>query len=470
MRTRRAVLAAVVALALGAAALPASGASRPAPEARAVIGLLDTGINPYHQVFRDTSPEAQRHPSTRFAGFPRDAQALHLTLDAGSYEEALAADCRRIWSRLESGRLYWFPGTTVVGAISFRETPEVDCDPMGPVLLLDRDGHGTMVASRAAGRTSGACPGCPVVLTQLSGGKRNIDAVRWLGDQARWLDVESHSWGPAVPLWAPSTEPVLHDMHDGAVSTPAFVRAVETSAQQHLSFWASGNGVAARNGVLGHPSQADAHFTPSVLSVGGHDSGRVVTWSGAPPHLVGDVCVNSAAHNSLDKEGPIGGPGTSAATPQVAGGAARLLKEARRLLGDRSTGVRGTGPEAVVARGAAGTVRRGPLADGRLTMAEWRRVLLSTATVRPAPSREDARVCDHNWVNHASAPVQWKDVPEDFPEHLNIGYGAVDPPAWARAAAVLRGELDLPARARTDEFFARDDQVRRAAHQVFSAG
>lgn len=283
MRTRI-LVAAGVALALGLAALPASGTPRSAPEARAVIGLLDTGINPYHRVFRDTSRAGQLHPSTRFPGFPRNAQALHLTLDAGSYEQAVAADCERIWSRLEGGRLYWFPGTTIIGALSFRSTVDVDCDRMNPVLLLDRDGHGTLVASRAAGRTQGGCPGCPIVMTQLGGGSRNIEAVRWLGEQAHWLDIESHSWGPVVPLWAPSTEPVLHDVTSGAVNNPAFVRAVETSAQQHLAFWASGNGVATRGGALGHPSQADAHLTPSVLSVGGHDSGRVVTWSGAPPH------------------------------------------------------------------------------------------------------------------------------------------------------------------------------------------
>lgn len=453
-----------IALAVGSASLPASGAARPAPDARAVIGLLDTGINPYHQVFRDSSPEAQRHPSTRFAGYPREAQALRLTLDADSYEQALAADCERVWSRLETGRLYWFPGTTVVGAISFRGPVGVDCDRPSNLLLLDTNGHGTMTASLAAGRTTGACPGCPLVMAQLGGG--NIEAVRWLGAQARWMDVEPHSWGPVVPLWTPSTEPVVHD--GSAVNNPTFVRAVETSAQQHLAFWASGNGVATRGGVLGHPSQVDAHLTPSVLVVGGHDSGRVVAWSGAPPHLAGDVCVDSASHSSLRSVGPVGGPGTSAATPHVAAGAARLLREARRLLRDPSTGVRGTGPDAVVARGRAGLLRRGPLADGRLTMAEWRRVLLTTATARPAASADDARVCDHNWGPYGATPLLWEDLPEQVPEHLSIGYGAVDSPAWTRGVAVLRGELELPARTRTDDYFARDDQVRRAAYEVFS--
>lgn len=337
--------------------------------------------------------------------------------------------------------------------------------------MLDVDGHGTMTASRAAGRTHGACPGCPVVMTQLGGGNRTIDAVRWLGEQARWLDIESHSWGPLVPLWAPSTEPVLHDVATGAVNNPPFVRAVETSAQQHLAFWASGNGVATRGGVLGHPSQADPHLTPSVLSVGGHDSGHVMTWGGAPPHLVSDACLSWAAgHASLREEHDQIGSGTSAATPYVAGGAARLLVQARRILRDGSTGVRGTGPDAVVARGRAGLVRTGPLADGRFTLGEWRRVLLATATARPVAHPDDGPVCDYNWGPWASTPILWKDVPEAFPEHLNIGYGAVDPPAWALAAAVLRGEVDLPDRSRTDEFFAHDGEVRSATYQVFSAG
>jgi hypothetical protein len=162
------------------------------------------------------------------------------------------------------------------------------------------------------------------------------------------------------------------------------------------------------------------------------------------------------------------GSGTSAATPYVAGGALSILLEARRLLGDRSTGVQGSGPDGVVARGPAKQVRSGPLADGRLTLGEWRRVLLTTATARPQASPDDGPPCVAEGAGiYSATPVEYSTLPPEFPEHLLVGYGAVDPPALARAAAVLRGRAPLPDRARTDEYFARDAQLREALHQVF---
>lgn len=70
----------------------------------------------------------------------------------------------------------------------------------------------------------------------------------------------------------------------------------------------------------------------------------------------------------------------------------------------------------------------------------------------------------------APTPVEWSQVPASFPEHLLIGHGAVDPPAVARARAVLKGAVPLPDRNRTGEWFARDAQARGAAHGVFAGG
>lgn len=444
----------------------AAADAEPAARATGVVAVVDTGINPYHAVFRDRSAQAQRHPADRFPGYPRAAVALRLTLDADSYAEAVRADCDRVWSEVEPGRLYWFPGTTIVGAISFGSLPTLSCpvDAGERVRILDRGGHGTMTASRAVGRTHGACRGCPVVAVQGF----SAEAVEWTGAQARWLDAESNSWGPVVPGWLPVEQPL-----GPVVSDPRFVRAVEAGAQAHLSFWSSGNGVLTRAGVLGHPTLLDPRLTPSVLSVGGHDSGRVITWAGLPPHLASDACSSWAArHDSLNSEGErVGGVGTSAAAPYVAGGALSLLIEARRLLGDRTTGVDGTGPDAVVARGRATGMTKGPLADGRLTLGEWRRVLVTTATTRPKASPDDGPACAEEGLGvFSTTPVEWSQVPPSFPEHLLIGYGVVDPPALARARAVLRGTAPLPDRARTDEYFARDAQARAAAHGVFAGG
>lgn len=460
---RFAIGVAMLLAALPGAASSAAGAKAPAT---AVVAVVDTGINPYHAVFRDRSPAAQQHPSTRFPGYPRGAEALRVSLDVADYTDAVEQDCE-LWSSVVPGQLYWFPGTTIVGAISFAPPVEPDCaSRFGRLHLLDRNGHGTMTASRAVSRTHGACRGCPVVA--VTGFNR--DAVEWTGAQAGWLDVESHSWGAIVPAWVPEGVPVVAGSN--LANDPAFVRAVERSAQAHLSFWASGNGIATRGGVLGHPTQVDPRLTPSVLSVGGHDSGRVITWPDAPPHLASDACDSWAAeHDSTTAEADTVGGGTSAATPYVAGGALSVLIEARRLLRDGRTGVRGTGPDAVVAQGRAPGVRTGPLADGRFTVAEWRRVLLTTATARPKASPDDGPPCVVNGAGlYSATPVEWSAVPSSFPGHMLIGYGAVDPPALAAARAVLAGRSPLPARAQEDEFFARDADVRARMHQIFRGG
>ena len=98
-------------------------------------------------------------------------------------------------------------------------------------------------------------------------------------------------------------------------------------------FWATGNGAATRGGVLGHPTIIDPRMTaPSIVMVGGHDSGYVNTWPDFPPHVVSDSCnCWGAYHQSLDESADTVGSGTSSATPFAAGGAARILQEARAI-------------------------------------------------------------------------------------------------------------------------------------------
>ena len=459
----RLVVAAVCALAAGAAG-PATAAPR-ATVPTAVVAVIDTGINPYHAAFRDRSPRAYRHPSTYLPGFPKSAVALRITLDAKDYWEAVDADCERVWDKVEPGRVYWFPGTKIVGAISFVNDAAANCsNPRPTAPILDANGHGTMTASRAAGTGYGACPDCRVVAVHFSAlasrAKEAVDSVKWTTANAEWIDLQSNSWMPLAPAWVPTG--AGNQLY---TATPELVRTVEASGRAHLSFWASGNGVAYRGGVLGHPTPLAPTLTPSVLAVGGHDSGQVNTWPGFPAHVVSDSCASWAATSTSTREwGERVGGGTSAATPYAAGGAGATLIEARRLLGDTRTGVH----DGVVARGRRGAVKSGPLADGTFTTAEWRDVLLKTATRRPAKQVDDGPTC--TGANLMPTPVRWVDVPADYPEYVHIGYGAVDRPARALAASVLRGSKPLPDRAATDEYFAADHQVRQASYEVWSTG
>lgn len=463
----RALLAGLV-LAASLPAMPAVSAKAPSP-VTAVVGIVDTGINPYHAMFRDTSPRAQQHPSTYLPGYPKNAVALRLSLHKKDYWDAIDADCERVWSKVRPGTLYWFPGTRIVGGISFSKGLKVDCEAEKPtgIYVLDENGHGTMTASRAAASAYGACRTCLVVAAQhpssvaiaSPGGSEepSIAAIEWLAANAHWVDTQSNSWGPIAPGYDPTGAAGLMTANN------RLNKAVEAVSKKHLAFWASGNGAAFRYGLVGHPTLLTPHLGPSALIVGGHDSGYVATWPGFTPHLVGDACSSMAArHQTMRDSGDTVGSGTSAATPYVAGGAAQILMHARTILGSRGTGVR----NGVVASGRKGLVKTGPLADGVLTMAEWRAVTLAVGAPRPAGQDEDGPPCTTGAPYHP-LPAQWSAVPAAFPEYVLIGYGALDRAAVLGARDVLLGRKPMPQRPATDAYFERDRQVRETTGAVF---
>ena len=469
-RATRLLLLVLAALSLAGGLVAAPAAAQEGAVGDAVVAFVDTGINPYHQVFRDNSPRAYQHPSTYIPGYPEDAIALDVTLTQTDWAKAVRADCE-LWKTVVPNQLYWFPGTKIVGAITTKPTLSPNCSgttASGFIGLLDLNGHGTMVASRAAANAQwGACRQCRVVAIQYpnvaSPANRaestdpSIRAIEWGAANAGWIDAQSNSWGPIVPGWEPTGANGMF------VSDPSLVKAVESVSLRQAAFWASGNGAAFRGGVLGHPTLATPHLTPSAISVGGHDSGYVQTWPGFPAHLVSDSCWSWAAnHKHTTTAGEKVGGGTSAATPFVAGGAGQILVDARTILGDTRTGRRGE----IMAEGPAGLVASGPLADGVFTFAEWKRVLYTTATPRPARQFEDGPPCSLTVLSDPT-PVQWTSVPAGYPEFLHIGYGAVDRPSIELAGKVLRGEAAMPTRAATDQYFALDNEVRKASYSVF---
>ncbi|HEX2240362.1 MAG TPA: S8 family serine peptidase, partial [Actinomycetota bacterium] len=369
-----------------------------------------------------------------------------------------------------------FPGTKIVGGITFEEPGEIPCEnpePRAGGRILDASGHGTMTASRATATEYGACKECLVVAVQfptslpIGPGMSDttqpaIDAIRWAAANSDWIDAQSNSWGPFVPAWDPTGQAGLF------TANPELVKAVEEVSQKHLALWASGNGALFRFGVVGHPTLLSPHLGPSAVIVGGHDSGYVTTWPGFPPHVVSDACASWAAYHTKNKKSAenVGG-GTSAATPFVAGGAARILLEARRLLGETDTGVTG----GVVAAGPKGLVDDGPLSDGTFTVEEWKETVFKTASPRPEATHEDGPTCpiDADTARYAPTPIRWSDVPSQYPEYLHIGYGAVDGDAMKLAFGVLLGKVAMPDRAATDQYFALDKQARQTTYAVFSA-
>jgi hypothetical protein len=451
----------MVLCALVAGVLSAPAVAAP-PPVTGVVAVVDTGINPYHSAFRDRSPLAQRYPGDYLPGFPRGVPALRLTLDAPDLTTALAKDCA-LWRTVQPGRLYWFPGTKVVGAISFRPDGTGLCEGLDSTPILDTNGHGTMAASRAVGNGYGACPECRLVAVQAVRGAVAVrdlgldgeaarQGVEWVAQQAAWVDAQSNSWSPPAPHDPTGTSGIL-------AGNPALTRTVEDAAQRQLVAFASGNGLGSQSLPPPRPTLGWSHATPSVLLVGGHDSGRVLEWPNQPVHLVGDACDNPAADaRTTTSSPPDHGGGTSAATPWVAGGAVRELVVARRLLGARGTGVR----DGVVARGRA--LAAGPLQDGRLTLAEWRRVLLATASARPVAEPSDGPACPR------TVGPQWSTVPDGAPEAVAVGYGAVDSRAQRLAADVLAGRAPLPERPTADALLSARDAASAALHQLYARG
>lgn len=438
---------------------------------QAVVAVIDTGINPYSAAFRDRSPLARKHPSTYIEGYPRDAQPLRLSLGL-PYEEAAEKDAA-VWAAVERNKLYWIPGTKIVGAISLgpggtscpttTEVPPVGAYVQGDCSehkILDDHGHGSMTASRAAGVPNSLAPGARVVAIEGLG----ANSVRWAAD-AGWIDVQSNSWVSLVPPPAPSG------------TTDAFAYA----AARMPTLAASGNGTAYLAGFAPTPTYLLATAPPGVILVGGHDNARMTLWSGSPPHVVADAYAGyTAIHNSTEKMRP--DPiacCTSAASPYAAGGATAIVLEARRLLGDTSSGVDG----GIVACGDPGGIQDGPLADGVFELAELIDVFLHTAEPHPSEHLDDGMV---HWAGEPRAPdeteygpggnpfcvgctttpVVWSEIPAQGEAYPLIGYGGIDAYSVTLASAVLQGKTGLPERPAADAMHQFDQTLRGA---VFAA-
>jgi hypothetical protein len=230
------------------------------PPRTAVVGQIDAGINPYHEAFHDESELARTHPSEYIDGFPEDAEALNLTLDADSYEEALAAD-EDVWANVTRGELYWIPGTRIVGAISLDEGLTRGDREDTPI--LDDHGHGTMTASRAVGEGTSLAPDARIVTIEGFGGQE----VRWAADQG-WIDVQTNSWVDRVPPPAnrAQDEAPLTDVES---TSEAFAYA----ADRTVTFTSSGNGLAYQAGVAPQPTVAEPAGGPGGVRGGAPDHG-----------------------------------------------------------------------------------------------------------------------------------------------------------------------------------------------------
>jgi hypothetical protein len=429
------------------------------------VALIDTGINPYSPAFRDTSRRGRTPPWKYLPGYPKNTPALRLSFGL-PYEKAVEKDADA-WAKVEHEKLYWIPGTRIVGAISMgpggTSCPEVEAPPANIATagdcperrILDDFGHGTMTASRAAGSPNSLPHDARLVVIEGLG----AGSVTWAAEQG-WIDVQSNSWISLVPPPVPN----------------AVISAFRDAAKKMMVIVASGNGAAFTQGVAPTPTQLLSTAPPGVVIVGGHDNGKMTLWSGAPPHVVADAYAGmTAIHDSNERMRP--DPiacCTSAAAPYAAGGATGIIQVARMLLDDDTPGIK----KGVVASGRPAFVGEGsPLSDGKFTLEELKDVFLHTAQARPEESRDDGQV---HWAGDprapdytefglganpfcggcTSTPVPWNAIPEQAPAYPLIGYGAINQSSMSLALGVLLGAIDMPERPNEDQQYALDQQLR----------
>ena len=410
-----------------------------------IVAVNDSGVNPYHLEFSaQTYPDPDvlaltknftRHPSEYIPGYPTTSQAIHATLGQGYFP----MQDKDLWSLkdathpngLEYGKLYWIPGTKIIGATQPGELSCSNCEA-GSHLILDDDGHGSGSASVSTGNRYGYCGSCLLFV------EKGLDA----GPAAAypWIDISSNSWGPLanVPL-------DLVDQLLGADPGAATRAAVERG--QTILF-ASGNGAANAFDVP-ISTYGTSNTGPDwniVVGAVRRDNGRAIVGDGTPVHISawGDGNLPSACRTGTVSQCAFGG--TSAATPYTSGIFGTVLTAVRRQIGDGAAGQR---PGQVVADGFP--IAASPyLSDGKLTRAELREAVLKTAF----PLNQD---------NAVSIPIFPYPLTAPYIGDINVlfeGYGAATPNGAKRAIDVLLGKMPLPVREAEDRFFAIDQQIR----------
>ncbi|MEJ7795665.1 MAG: S8 family serine peptidase [Nocardioides sp.] len=397
-----------------------------------VVGVADSGINPYHLEFSaQTYPDPDvlaltdnftRHPSEYIPGYPAGAKALPITVGEGYFP----AQDAPIWegnTTIEPGNMYWIPGTKIIGAIdaggSTGVTSGEDTHP-----ILDDNGHGSGSASVSTGNRYGYCPTCLLVVVEA------LDETVVAG--LPWVDISTNSFGYVGGL-------PIGLVTGGSEETKAAAERGQTT------LFAAGNGVGNAFDVPISTYGSDQTGPDWNITVGAlrRDNQRAIVGDGIPVHLSawGDGNLPSACRTGTVGQCAFGG--TSAATPYTAGVFGTVLTEVRQAVGDGQAGQK---PGQVVATGLP-VDESVYLADGELTRAELREAVLKTA--QPLNTENDPSPYPYP----LTAPYTDANV-------LFEGYGAATPESAERAVDVLLGRTQLPERAFEDEFFALDRQVR----------
>ena len=408
-----------------------------------VIAFVDSGINPYHQDFR--APDFTHHPSSYIEGFPQDTEALNLsfgTADADGYAAAREAD-DDTWLDVAGRKLYWIPGTRIIGGYS---AGAGGAGAFPERKILDENGHGTGVASVAAGQHFGSNPNALIVMVEGLG----ETGLAWAASQP-WIDIVSNSWGAIANAPVGST-----------TATKAATRRGQTIA------FAAGNGATNTNSSTAFPPggavedpckcktpDSNPSFTTQygaswILTVGAISpiNGQAHWWHSIPVDVASFGSKwRAAAYNGVTVQHNRDFGGTSCATPITSGVLSSFIERARVEFGDTVAGQK-EGQAVAVAGEGVSLPAAGPLADGKLTRVEAEAIVQKTAfPVAADPSK-----------------LAWDYAvrPTTAAYYVYQGYGVVNRTSKELGTDVLMGTKPMPERAEVDQWLTVVDAVRNA--------
>lgn len=286
--------------AFGPVVAGAASAQTTDPQPHVIVGVADTGINPYHEdVYR---PGLTEHPCTYIEGFPCSVQKLDLSIDlarAEGYQAALDQD-RSTWDGLSPNTWYWIPQTPFVAVYCNPPSERGGGNSPGSQTCILDDGtdHGSAT-------TTSVLRESPDTLLAF---KQGGPGVQPFLDGDIPVDIVSVSWGHVVPV------PLPRSVED----VPIYVKSAGNDPRPTPV-----------DGWNGHPR---------VISVGGAYPERGIVadyesepFAGTVPDIVSWFCRDAA--RAEQAAGSRTACGTSFASPTAAGALSKAILEVRRASG-----------------------------------------------------------------------------------------------------------------------------------------
>jgi hypothetical protein len=422
---------------------PAAPAAAAAPAAfseggigdATVVAVLDTATNPYHFDFRGSMMPQHKdadpgndlpldRPFTEWLPGAANAplaslEPLNLTLPDDPEEKGagLASSDGKLdkiqASEVGKVHAYYIPGTKIIGAASFENTPN---------LYQGDSSHGVGTTSSSVGNLHGTCPECLLFFVNYGETPEEGEAaIDWVMQQP-WIDAISNSYGYSIAV------------RDRVYSGSNTEQQRAASERGQTVFFSAGNGndgsfmapntteFSSQEGpdwivTVGAVSAPESGFYDPIVDTSDSDGqSSSYTGAGKPADVagVGEGYPTAYYSASIGGTGSSGFGGTSNATPQVAGLYARALYLARTALPGPSR----TQAAGLVATGSpivCGAARPDcELADGKLTAAELRTRLFHGAVHTGA----GMGVYTQGAADNPSAPPLGED------EFLNEGHGS----------------------------------------------